>query len=222
MGKILVQNYTTKNPISMIGEEAGICWGADTSDVNKNYKRGLDCLRSGHMRTAEYPQVYIVLDGYSARVIRELYTHIAGGPTRLQASTRYIEYGKFDYIIPNSIEKEKEAKRIYNNTMEVTSAGYKYLEELGIPKEDIVIMLKMPFEKICELKKIRGVTSSGTKDIHEEDQAYLKEAYENSIWMAEKYDWKIINCIDENNNIRTIEDIHEEIYKIVIEAFNKN
>ena len=146
MGKILVQSYTTKNPISMIGEEAGICWGADTSDVNKNYKRGLDCLRSGHMRTAEYPQVYIVLDGYSARVIRELYTHIAGGPTRLQASTRYIEYGKFDYIIPNSIEKEKEAKRIYNNTMEVTSAGYKYLEELGVPKEDIANMLPLGME----------------------------------------------------------------------------
>ena len=146
MGKILVQSYTTKNPISMIGEEAGICWGADTSDVNKNYKRGLDCLRSGHMRTAEYPQVYIVLDGYSARVIRELYTHIAGGPTRLQASTRYIEYGKFDYIIPNSIEKEKEAKRIYNNTMEVTSAGYKYLEELGDPKEDIANILPLGME----------------------------------------------------------------------------
>ena len=146
MGKILVQNYTTKNPISMIGEEAGICWGADTSDVNKNYKRGLDCLRSGHMRTAEYPQVYIVLDGYSARVIRELYTHIAGGPTRLQASTRYIEYGKFDYIIPNSIEKEKEAKRIYNNTMEATSAGYKYLELLGAPKEDIANLLPLGME----------------------------------------------------------------------------
>ena len=146
MGKILVQNYTTNNPISMIGEEAGICWGADTSDVNKNYKRGLDCLRSGHMRTAEYPQVYIVLDGYSARVIRELYTHIAGGPTRLQASTRYIEYGKFDYIIPNSIEKEEEAKRIYNNTMEVTSAGYKYLEELGVSKEDIANLLPLGME----------------------------------------------------------------------------
>ena len=146
MGKILVQSYTTKNPISMIGEEAGICWGADTSNVNKNYKRGLDCLRSGHMRTAEYPQVYIVLNGYSARVIRELYTHIAGGPTRLQASTRYIEYGKFDYIIPNSIEKEKEAKRIYNNTMEATSAGYKYLELLGAPKEDIANLLPLGME----------------------------------------------------------------------------
>ena len=42
MGKVLIQSYTTKNPISMIGEEAGICWGADTSDINKNYKNTND------------------------------------------------------------------------------------------------------------------------------------------------------------------------------------
>ena len=29
MGKITIQNYTCKNPITMIGFEAGICWGAD-------------------------------------------------------------------------------------------------------------------------------------------------------------------------------------------------
>ena len=143
MGKILVQSYTTKNPISMIGEEAGICWGADTSDVNKNYKRGLDCLRSGHMRTAEYPQVYIVLDGYSARVIRELYTHIAGGPTRLQASTRYIEYGEFDYILPPSIEKDSALTASYNNIMNNLSSGYKWLEEHGAKKEDIANILPL-------------------------------------------------------------------------------
>ena len=88
MGKVIIQKYTTETPISMIGEEAGICWNADTTDQIKNYRRGLDCLSSGHMRTAEYPQVYMILEGYSARVIREFYTHIAGGPTRLQASTR--------------------------------------------------------------------------------------------------------------------------------------
>ena len=27
MGKITIQNYTCKNPITMIGFEAGICWG---------------------------------------------------------------------------------------------------------------------------------------------------------------------------------------------------
>ena len=51
MGKVVIQNYTCKNPITMIGFEAGICWGADTGDEKKNYRRGLDCLESGHGRT---------------------------------------------------------------------------------------------------------------------------------------------------------------------------
>ena len=42
MGTVTIQRFTYKNPISMIGEEAGVCWGADTSDPEKNYKRGLD------------------------------------------------------------------------------------------------------------------------------------------------------------------------------------
>lgn len=88
MGKVIIQSeYTTRNPITMIGKEAGICWGADITDDNKNYKRGLECLENEHGRTFEFPDVYTVLDGYSARVIREWYTHIGGAPTRLQAST---------------------------------------------------------------------------------------------------------------------------------------
>ena len=146
MGKILVQSYTAKSPISMIGEEAGICWGADISNVNKNYKRGLDCLRSGHMRTAEYPQVYIILDGYSARVIRELYTHIAGGPTRLQASTRYIDYKDFDYIIPPKIDGDAEKRSSYENSMWSISQNLQKLESLGAPKEDIANLLPLGME----------------------------------------------------------------------------
>ena len=63
MGKITIQNYTCKNPITMIGFEAGICWGADTADEKKNYRRGLDCLESGHGRTFEFPDVYLTLEG---------------------------------------------------------------------------------------------------------------------------------------------------------------
>ena len=37
MGKVIIQNYTCKNPITMIGFEAGICWGADTGDEKKKY-----------------------------------------------------------------------------------------------------------------------------------------------------------------------------------------
>lgn len=75
MGKVIILNETTKNPITLIGERAGVCWGADTSDKEKNYKRGLNCLLSGHGRTLEYVNVEFVLDGYSARVIREWFTH---------------------------------------------------------------------------------------------------------------------------------------------------
>ena len=35
---IIIQEHTTKNPITLIGEEAGCCWGADTTNQKKNYK----------------------------------------------------------------------------------------------------------------------------------------------------------------------------------------
>ena len=105
MGKVTILPETTRNPISLIGRRAGICWGADITDEQKNYKRGLECLSNNHGRTLEFVNVEAVLDGWSARVIREWYTHIGGSPTRLQASTRYINYSNgFDYIIPSKIQ----------------------------------------------------------------------------------------------------------------------
>ena len=144
---VIIQDATTLKPISMIGLEAGVCWGADVTDDEKNYKRGLDCLQSGHMRTAEFPQVYMILDGYSARVIRELYTHIAGGPTRLQASTRYIDYEHgFRYIVPTKIQKNPTATMIYLNTMEQITEALKELDALGISKEDSANLLPLGME----------------------------------------------------------------------------
>ena len=103
MGSVTILKETTKNPITLMGERAGICWNADISDPIKNYERGLDCIKSGHGRVMEYVNVEMVIDGFSARVIREWYTHIGGAPTRLQASTRYIDYNDFNYVIPYNI-----------------------------------------------------------------------------------------------------------------------
>lgn len=141
MGYVLIQEETTKNPLQLMGKEAGICWGANTSDPDKNYKRGLDCLLSGHGRVSEYPQVYIVLEGYSARVIRELYTHIAGGPTRLQASTRYIPYDGFDYIIPPTFGEKAEEEFI--DCMQLIQKSYDKLLSLGATKEDAANVLPL-------------------------------------------------------------------------------
>ena len=143
MRKVIIQSLTTEKPISVMGMEAGICWGGDVTNEEKNYKRGLDCLQSGHLRTAEYPQVYMVLDGYSARVIREFYTHIAGGPTRLQASTRYINYRDFEYIMPEKIGKDPSATTTYIEAMDNIQDSLVRLELLGVSKEDSANLLPL-------------------------------------------------------------------------------
>lgn len=147
MGKIIIQEETTKKPITLIGKEAGICYNSDVTNEEKNYQRGLDCLSSQHGRTLEFPDIYIIIEGYSARVIRELYTHIGGLPTRLQASTRYINYQKgFEYIIPPSIDKNANAKIIYKTVMNFIQWGLRALEKLGIPKEDSANLLPLGME----------------------------------------------------------------------------
>ncbi len=153
MGSIIIQKETTLDPISLIGREAGVCWGADITNEEKNYKRGMDCLASGHGRTWEYPQVYMVLDGYSARVIRELYTHIAGGPTRLQASTRYINYQKgFPYVTPPMIEHNAEAREIYEKAMQEITIAMQKLEALDMPREDVAMLLPLGMESKVVLR----------------------------------------------------------------------
>lgn len=147
MGKVIVQDYTYKKPITMIGVEAGICWGANTSNDEKNYLRGIDCLESGHGRTFEFPDVYLTLEGYSARVIREWYTHIGGLPTRLQASTRYIDYEHgFGYVTPPSIEGNPEAKKVYEDLMGHIKSYLESLDIIGVPREDSALGLPLGME----------------------------------------------------------------------------
>ena len=115
---VTILKETTRDPITLMGERAGICYGSDISDSVKNYKRGLDCIESQHGRVMEFVNVELVIEGYSSRVIREWYTHIGGGPTRLQASTRYINYKNFEYFAPESIKAKPEALEAYNGAMQ--------------------------------------------------------------------------------------------------------
>lgn len=143
MGKITILPETTKDPISLMGRRAGICWGADITDAEKNYKRGLECIENNHGRVIEFPDIHMVIEGYSARVIREYYTHIGCLPSRLQASTRYINYENFEYITPKTIADNKEALAIYQETMDVISKNCQKLEILDIPREDSALQLPL-------------------------------------------------------------------------------
>lgn len=153
MGRVLVREYTTKTPLQMIGESAGFCWGSDISDANKNMKRAIDCIASGHGRTMEFPDIHLILDGYSARVIREFYTHIGCLPTRLQSSTRYVDAKSFKYVTPPSVFKNEKAKQVYDETMEHIREGYAKLEKLGIKREDAAMVLPLGMETVIVDKR---------------------------------------------------------------------
>ena len=130
------------NPISLMGKVAGICWGANILDQERNYKRGIECIENEHGRVEEFADVTMVIDDYSARVIRELYTHIIG-TSKLQESTRYIDCSKFDFYTPNSIKNNADADAVYNNIMDNIKETYTALIGLGIKKEDVANILPL-------------------------------------------------------------------------------
>lgn len=80
-----------------------------------------------------------------------------------------------------------------------------------LPVPDIVIFLDMPPEQSHTLMKGR---ENKTRDIHEKDRQYLLETYKNADWIAGKFNWHRINCL-KNGDLKSIAEIHEEIYRVV-------
>ena len=158
MGKVTILPGTTRDPITKMGEMAGVCWGADTGDREKDFSRGMDCIESGHGRVMEFVNVEMVLDGYSARVMREWYTHIGGAPTRLQASTRYIDYGDFDYITPPSIAQNESTLCEWQSIMQTISNAMSDFEKAGVPREDIAMLLPLGMStRVVDKRNLRNL-----------------------------------------------------------------
>ena len=158
MGNVTIMPETTKDPISLIGRCSGVCQGRDITDPKKNYKRGLNCIKSGHGRTLEYVDIYTILDGYSARVIREWYTHIGGAPTRLQASTRYINYEDLEMYVPDAILHNLAAFNAYTKAKDTIQESYKEMIEAGVPREDAANILPLGMTtKIVDKRNVRNV-----------------------------------------------------------------
>lgn len=192
---IKILNYTQK-PITFIGCCVGNCYGSDTSNDEKNYKRGKECISSGHGRVMEYADVVLEISGYSARVIRELGRHIIG-TTYTQESTRYINYNDFKYYIPKTIQKNESALAQYVELMDKVSSTYDSLLKLGIPKEDIGnilplgmdtrIVLKINARAIAHMFEIRECTRAYIefRDLMKELRLSLSELDSEWKWMCD-------------------------------------
>lgn len=82
---------------------------------------------------------------------------------------------------------------------------------LGLPKPDLTIYLDVPTDFTEQLMRRREQDTHTTADIHEKDTAYLAACRRTGRAAAAYYGWTVIECV-RDGAMRSIEDIHEEIY----------
>ena len=141
MGKITIMPETTKNPYTLMGQCAGVAYDSNITDVEKCYKRGKQCVDDGHGRVLEFVDVYMIIEGYSTRCLREIMRHVGDGLTVIQRSTRYCNEDGFNYYTPDAIEDNKSALNEYIGIMQKIEDSYNCLLKFGIKKEDAANIL---------------------------------------------------------------------------------
>ena len=87
-------------------------------------------------------------------------------------------------------------------------------DRMGLPRPDLVVLLDMPVELSEQLMRKREQSTGTHADIHERDEDYLKKCRDVALHAAVYYDWRTVSCA-KNGAIRSVEDIHEEVYAIV-------
>lgn len=102
------------------------------------------------------------------------------------------------------LESKEERLRFYKK-MEL----FEY-DILELPRPDKTILLYLPYEYACELKKNR----KELPDEAESNAKYLKRGESAYLELASLYNYDVVNCVSDNK-IRTIKDINEEVYSKV-------
>ena len=90
-------------------------------------------------------------------------------------------------------------------------------DKLKLPRPDLTIYLDVPTDFTEKMLRSREASTNTTADIHEQDMSYLATCRETGRKAAQYYGWTVIQCV-KDGAMRSIEDIHEEIYAHVLKC----
>lgn len=90
------------------------------------------------------------------------------------------------------------------------------VDKMGLPLEDMTIILRVPVWKSQELMSARYNNDESKKDLHEVNIDYLEKCYTTVSYAVEHlnrigYNWKVIDCLNDSNEMKTREEITAEI-----------
>ena len=87
-------------------------------------------------------------------------------------------------------------------------------EKMGLPRPDLTLYLDVPTDFTERLLRNREQATNTQADIHEQDTGYLATCRKTGRNAAAYYGWTVIHCV-KDGAMRSIEDIHQEIYQHV-------
>ena len=90
-------------------------------------------------------------------------------------------------------------------------------DQLGLPCPDLILYLDVPTDFTEKMMRRREADTNTSADIHEKDMEYLATCRRTGRAAAKYYGWTVIECV-RDGQMRSIEDIHEEIYRHVAEC----
>jgi len=117
----------------------GVKWKITKKWRNSAHKFIEMLIKTGHTSVLEHAVATFRVEGGSRAFTHQLVRHRIASFT--QQSQRYVEESGFNYVIPPSIEKKDEARRIFLDLIEHSKEAYKKLLDLGVKKEDARFVL---------------------------------------------------------------------------------
>lgn len=108
----------------------------DTIDAGKTLSR---IVGMGHHSVIEHAVFTFSVEGVSRALTHQLVRHRVASFS--QQSQRYVSMDVPSFVTPHSVENNKDALKIYDNTMKVIWDAYRGLEKMGIKPEDARYLL---------------------------------------------------------------------------------
>lgn len=122
-------------------EEAGrTCYLSFARKKKGSEKKFIQMLiKHGHTSVLEHAYVTFRIMGASRAFTHQLVRHRLCSFS--QQSQRYVDEKRFKVVVPPRIEKNPEAKEMFNDTLDRIKKAYQGLQKMGIPNEDARFLL---------------------------------------------------------------------------------
>ncbi len=117
------------------------------------------------------------------------------------------------YTTSNAVHQASKAPPEHQQDFLQWLYDFEYTK-LGLPKPDLILYLDVPTDFTEAMMRRREADTNTHADIHEQDLSYLATCRRTGKAAAEYYGWTVIQCV-QDGKMRSIEDIHQEIYRHV-------